>query len=261
MLSRRNFLRGALAAVTVAGFDPHSGAGSRLRSSPSAGRRPAAGFPAFDGELLTDEASPHRRRGRLRPPRPSPAQGRAAAGVGAGRRPAPPLHLPPRHPGGRPGPGPQHPRPGAGRGRRGHRHVRPRHHPRDQRGRRPGRRRRALERPAAPDHPAGRGAADPHRLYRPLDRRHSDRRRRGKPGLPRGPAGQQRAGAPGGDRPGPARDLLAAPTAGSSSTPSSPGSGSSASSCGRGCAWCRSRTRPASTRPSTTTSTSSWRTC
>jgi cytokinin dehydrogenase len=55
-VSRRSFLRGTLAAVTVLGFDP------KLRSwataaELAAGRRLADGFPHFDGQLLTDDAS------------------------------------------------------------------------------------------------------------------------------------------------------------------------------------------------------------
>ncbi len=55
-VSRRNFLRGTLAAVAVLGFDP------RLRSWATAaelagGNRLADGFPHFDGQLLTDDAS------------------------------------------------------------------------------------------------------------------------------------------------------------------------------------------------------------
>ena len=55
-VSRRGFLRTALAAVAVVGFDAH------LRSwvtaaEAAAGPAKPAGFPRFDGQLLTDEAS------------------------------------------------------------------------------------------------------------------------------------------------------------------------------------------------------------
>ncbi|HEV7509483.1 MAG TPA: FAD-binding protein [Thermoanaerobaculia bacterium] len=55
-VSRRNFLRGTLAAVAVLGFDP------KLRSWATAaelagGSSLAEGFPHFDGQLLTDDES------------------------------------------------------------------------------------------------------------------------------------------------------------------------------------------------------------
>jgi cytokinin dehydrogenase len=55
-VSRRSLLRGTLAAVAVLGFDPY------LRSWATAaelagGQRLADGFPHFDGQLLTDDAS------------------------------------------------------------------------------------------------------------------------------------------------------------------------------------------------------------
>jgi cytokinin dehydrogenase len=54
-VSRRNFLKGALAAVAVVGFDVHFRSwvtAAELVSRPKL----AEGFPAFDGQLLTDEA-------------------------------------------------------------------------------------------------------------------------------------------------------------------------------------------------------------
>lgn len=57
-LSRRHFLRGALAAVAVVGFDAKLGSWATAADL-AAGQALdlAPGFPQFDGELLTDEAS------------------------------------------------------------------------------------------------------------------------------------------------------------------------------------------------------------
>jgi cytokinin dehydrogenase len=56
-ISRRGFLRGALSAVAVVGFDAHFR--SWVTAADLATGRPglAEDFPEFDGELLTDEAS------------------------------------------------------------------------------------------------------------------------------------------------------------------------------------------------------------
>jgi FAD/FMN-containing dehydrogenase len=56
-VSRRNFLRGALAAVAVAGFDVHLQSWATAADLASGRARPADGFPQFDGQLLTDRAS------------------------------------------------------------------------------------------------------------------------------------------------------------------------------------------------------------
>src|SRR5690242_18049641 len=54
-VSRRNFLRGALAAVAVVGFDAHFR--SWVTAAELATAKTVEGFPSFDGQLLTDEAS------------------------------------------------------------------------------------------------------------------------------------------------------------------------------------------------------------
>ena len=56
-VSRRNFLRGALAAVAVVGFDAHLGSWATAADLASGRSRPVDGFPHFDGQLLTDEAA------------------------------------------------------------------------------------------------------------------------------------------------------------------------------------------------------------
>ncbi len=56
-VSRRNFLRGALAAVAVVGFDAHLGSWATAADLASGRSRPVDGFPDFDGQLLTDEAA------------------------------------------------------------------------------------------------------------------------------------------------------------------------------------------------------------
>jgi cytokinin dehydrogenase len=55
-LSRRNFLRGVLAAATVVGFDLKLGSWATAQDLAGAPDL-ASGFPTFDGELRTDEAS------------------------------------------------------------------------------------------------------------------------------------------------------------------------------------------------------------
>ena len=56
-VSRRNFLRGALAAVAVVGFDAHLGSWATAADLASGRARPVDGFPHFDGQLLTDDAA------------------------------------------------------------------------------------------------------------------------------------------------------------------------------------------------------------
>jgi cytokinin dehydrogenase len=56
-VSRRTLLRGALAAVAVAGFDLHTRSWVTAAELATGQARTAPGFPSFDGELLTDEAS------------------------------------------------------------------------------------------------------------------------------------------------------------------------------------------------------------
>jgi cytokinin dehydrogenase len=56
-VSRRNFLRGALATVAVAGFDAHFRSWVTAAELASGRVKAAQGFPPFDGQLLTDEAS------------------------------------------------------------------------------------------------------------------------------------------------------------------------------------------------------------
>jgi FAD/FMN-containing dehydrogenase len=56
-VSRRNFLRGALATVAVAGFDAHFRSWVTAAELASGRVKTAEGFPSFDGQLLTDEAS------------------------------------------------------------------------------------------------------------------------------------------------------------------------------------------------------------
>ena len=56
-VSRRNFLRGALAAVAVAGFDVHLQSWATAADLASGRAKRADGFPHFDGQLLTDDAS------------------------------------------------------------------------------------------------------------------------------------------------------------------------------------------------------------
>ncbi|MFL6195195.1 MAG: FAD-binding protein [Thermoanaerobaculia bacterium] len=56
-VSRRNFLRGALAAVAVVGFDVHFRSWATAADLASGRAKLAGGFPEFDGQLLTDEAS------------------------------------------------------------------------------------------------------------------------------------------------------------------------------------------------------------
>jgi len=56
-VSRRNFLRGALAAVAVAGFDVHFRSWVTAAELATGRVKTAEGFPPFDGQLLTDEAS------------------------------------------------------------------------------------------------------------------------------------------------------------------------------------------------------------
>jgi cytokinin dehydrogenase len=56
-LSRRNFLRGTLAAVAVVGFDVHFRSWVTAAELAAGRATPADGFPAFDGQLVTDAAS------------------------------------------------------------------------------------------------------------------------------------------------------------------------------------------------------------
>lgn len=56
-VSRRGFLRGALAAVAVAGFDASLGSWATAADLASGRAKPVDGFPHFDGQLLTDDAS------------------------------------------------------------------------------------------------------------------------------------------------------------------------------------------------------------
>jgi cytokinin dehydrogenase len=56
-VSRRNFLRGALAAAAVAGFDVSLGSWATAADLASGRAKPVDGFPHFDGQLLTDDAS------------------------------------------------------------------------------------------------------------------------------------------------------------------------------------------------------------
>jgi cytokinin dehydrogenase len=56
-VSRRNFLRGTLAAVAVAGFDVHLQSWVSAAELASGRVKAADGFPHFDGQLLTDDAS------------------------------------------------------------------------------------------------------------------------------------------------------------------------------------------------------------
>jgi cytokinin dehydrogenase len=56
-VSRRNFLRGALATVAVAGFDAHFKSWVTAAELASGQVKTVEGFPSFDGQLLTDEAS------------------------------------------------------------------------------------------------------------------------------------------------------------------------------------------------------------
>ncbi|HEX9945214.1 MAG TPA: FAD-binding protein [Thermoanaerobaculia bacterium] len=56
-VSRRNFLRGALAAVAVVGFDAHFRSWVTVAELATGQAKLAAGFPSFDGQLLTDAAS------------------------------------------------------------------------------------------------------------------------------------------------------------------------------------------------------------
>lgn len=55
--SRRNFLRGVAAAAVVVGFDTRLRGWVTAREVAGGFRALAAGFPAFDGSLLTDDAS------------------------------------------------------------------------------------------------------------------------------------------------------------------------------------------------------------
>ncbi|HEV2851187.1 MAG TPA: FAD-binding protein [Thermoanaerobaculia bacterium] len=56
-MSRRNFLRGALAAVAVAGFDVHFQSWVTAAELATGRAKTVDGFPSFDGQFLTDEAS------------------------------------------------------------------------------------------------------------------------------------------------------------------------------------------------------------
>jgi cytokinin dehydrogenase len=56
-VSRRSFLGTALAAVAVVGFDAHLRSWVTAAEATAGTAKPAAGFPRFDGQLLTDEAS------------------------------------------------------------------------------------------------------------------------------------------------------------------------------------------------------------
>src|SRR5690349_12950245 len=56
-VSRRNFLRGALATAVVVGFDANLQSWVTADELASGKARPVGGFPSFDGQLLTDEAS------------------------------------------------------------------------------------------------------------------------------------------------------------------------------------------------------------
>jgi hypothetical protein len=56
-VSRRSFLRGALAAVAVVGFDAHFRSWVTAAELATGRTKLAAGFPSFDGQLLTDAAS------------------------------------------------------------------------------------------------------------------------------------------------------------------------------------------------------------
>lgn len=56
-VSRRSFLRGALAAVAVVGFDVHLQSWVTAAELVSGRARPTDGFPHFEGRLLTDDAS------------------------------------------------------------------------------------------------------------------------------------------------------------------------------------------------------------
>jgi FAD/FMN-containing dehydrogenase len=56
-VSRRNFLRGALATVAVVGFDVHFRSWVTAAELATGQVRSAEDFPSFDGQLLTDEAS------------------------------------------------------------------------------------------------------------------------------------------------------------------------------------------------------------
>ena len=91
-VSRRNFLRGALAAVAVAGFDVHLQSWATAAELAS-GRAKAGGrLPPFRRPAPHRPGQPESRRGRLRPCRPSPADGGAEAGLDRGRRPPARLH-------------------------------------------------------------------------------------------------------------------------------------------------------------------------
>jgi cytokinin dehydrogenase len=56
-VSRRNFLRTALAAAAVVGFDVHLRGWATAAELATGRAKLAAGFPSFDGQLLTDDAS------------------------------------------------------------------------------------------------------------------------------------------------------------------------------------------------------------
>src|SRR3954452_9245247 len=56
-VSRRNFLRGALAAVAVVGFDASLGSWATAADLASGRAKSVAGFPSFDGQLPTDDAA------------------------------------------------------------------------------------------------------------------------------------------------------------------------------------------------------------
>jgi len=55
--SRRNFLRGVAAAAVVVGFDTRLRGWVTARELAGGLRALAPAFPAFDGNLLTDDAS------------------------------------------------------------------------------------------------------------------------------------------------------------------------------------------------------------
>lgn len=56
-VSRRNFLRGALTAVAVVGFDASLGSWATAADLASGRAKTVKDFPHFDGQLLTDDAS------------------------------------------------------------------------------------------------------------------------------------------------------------------------------------------------------------